>query len=158
MKVKQMVQIEFDAPLKQHEGMNASYIEPPFDVEETFGAKRVKVLATFDGLEYRGSIVRMGGIFMLGVTQEIRRAIGKGFGDTVHVTLMKDETERTVELPAELASLLDSSPAALANYRSMPYSAQKDFATWIAEGAKQETRTTRARKAYEQIQQNRRLK
>lgn len=153
-----MAGIEFDAPLKQHEGMNASYIEPPFDVEKAFGAKRVKVLATFDGHQYRGSIVRMGGSFMLGVTQEMRRTLGKGFGDMVHVTLEKDDAERKAETPPELSLLLDADPAALANYNAMPYSAQKDFAVWVASAVKQETRASRAQKAYELISKNDRLK
>lgn len=153
-----MDRIEFDAPLRQHQGMDASYIEPPFDVEDVFGAKRVKVLATFDGHAYRGSIVRMGGRFLLGVTQEVRRAIGKGFGDTVHVTLLKDTEERTVEVPKELAALLDADPVVLSNYRSLPYSAQKDFSTWVSGAVKQETRTSRAQRAFEMILKGMRLK
>ena len=153
-----MAKIEFDAPLRQHEGINAAFIEPPFNVEETFGAKRVKVLATFDGHQYRGSIVRMGGTFMLGVTQDMRRVLKKGFGDIVHVTLQKDDAERKADIPPELAGLLDANPEALANYRAMPYSAQKDFATWVAGAAKHETRISRAQKALALILLNSRLK
>lgn len=153
-----MVKLEFDAPLKQHEGMNASYIEPPFDVEGTFGAKRVKVLATFDGHPYRGSIVRMGGFYMLGVTQQMRRDLGKGFGDMVHISIEKDDAERRAEVPSELASLLNNDPAAFANFSSMPYTAQKDFAVWVAGAVKQETKTSRAQKAYELISKSNRLK
>lgn len=29
----------FTAIIKQHENLNAAYIEPPFDVNEVFGAK-----------------------------------------------------------------------------------------------------------------------
>ena len=93
---------EFKAVIQQHADMNAAYIEPPFDVEEVFGSKRVKVLATFDGLEYRGSLVRMGGCYMLGMTQEIRKKIGKDFGDTIDVTIEKDEEERNVDTPSDL--------------------------------------------------------
>ncbi len=74
---------EFDAVIQQAGNINGAYIEPPFDVEQVFGAKRVKVLATFDGVPYRGSVVKMGGCYMLGITQDIRKTIGKGFGDTV---------------------------------------------------------------------------
>ncbi len=153
-----MQKLEFDAQLKQHEGLNAACIEPPFDVEAAFGSKRVKVLAIFDGHPYRGSIVRMGGKFMLGVTQETRCAIGKGFGDVVHVVLEEDEAERTVEVPAELQSLLDADPVALANFGSMSYSARKDYASWVAMAVKQETRISRALKALGLISQGRRLK
>ncbi|MGL5479695.1 MAG: DUF1905 domain-containing protein, partial [Clostridium sp.] len=51
---------EFKAQIKKVEGKNASYIEIPFDVEAVYKKKRVKVKAKFDGIEYRGSIVKMG--------------------------------------------------------------------------------------------------
>lgn len=77
----------FDAVIKQHEGINGAYIELPFDVNEVFGAKRVKVITTFDGVEYRGSIVYMGGCYVLGITQEIRKRIGKSFGSRIIKTI-----------------------------------------------------------------------
>ena len=44
--------------------------------------------ATFDGTPYEGSIVRMGTPgYVLGLRKDIRRAIGKGPGDVVHVTI-----------------------------------------------------------------------
>ena len=70
---------EFEAVIQQAGNINGAYIEPPFDVEQVFGAKRVKVRATFDGVEYRGSVVKMGGCYMLGITQEMRKKIGKDF-------------------------------------------------------------------------------
>ena len=51
---------KFEAVIKKHPQKDAAYIEMPFDVEAVFGAKRVKVVAKFDGVEYRGSIVKMG--------------------------------------------------------------------------------------------------
>lgn len=49
---------EFDAVIQAIPEKNGAYIEIPFDVEAIFGAKRVKVKATFDDVEYRGSIVK----------------------------------------------------------------------------------------------------
>ena len=46
---------EFDAIIKQHEGMNAAYVDLPFDVEEVL-APSVKIVAT-GCAPYRGSIV-----------------------------------------------------------------------------------------------------
>ena len=42
---------EFDAIIKQHRDINGAYMEPPFDVQEVFGAKRVKVVAIFEGVD-----------------------------------------------------------------------------------------------------------
>lgn len=45
---------KFTAVIQKHEGINAGYVEMPFDVEAVFGSKRVKVIALFDGAQYRG--------------------------------------------------------------------------------------------------------
>lgn len=47
---------EFTAVIRKHEGINGTYVEIPFDIKEVYGAKRVKVMATFDGVEYHGSM------------------------------------------------------------------------------------------------------
>lgn len=138
---------EFNAIIKQHENINGAYIEPPFDVEEIFGAKRVKVLATFDGYEYRGSVVRMGGCYMLGITQEIRKAIGKDFGDTIAVTIEKDETERVVELPEDFKHALSVYPKAKMHYDKLSYTYQKEYVSWITGTKKEETRADRIEEA-----------
>lgn len=83
---------KFNAQIKKLNDKNGAYIEIPFDVEKTYNRKRVKVKATFDGYEYRGSSVRMGGsCYIIGITKEIRKAIGKEPGDTIDVTIEKDE-------------------------------------------------------------------
>ena len=61
----------FDAVIQKVEGIDGAYVEIPFDVREAFGRGRVKVRATFDGVPYDGSVVRM----------------GKQPGDAVRVTL-----------------------------------------------------------------------
>lgn len=149
---------EFNAIIKQHEGINGAYIEPPFDVEEVFGAKRVKVKATFDGVEYLGSVVRMGGCYMIGVTQEIRKKIGKDFGDTIFVTLEKDENERIVEMPEDFQEALNSNLEAKQNYNKLSYSNQKDYVRWIMDAKKQETRDSRIAKAIIMLLEGKKLK
>lgn len=78
---------EFDAPILQNEGMDAAYVEVPFDIKALFGKGRLAVDATFDGVPYSGQIVRMGTpCFIIGLRKDIRKQIGKTFGDMVHVT------------------------------------------------------------------------
>ena len=56
-----------------------------------FGKGRVKVLATFDGVLYQGSLVRMGTPgHIIGIRKDIRNRIGKGPGDWVTVTILED--------------------------------------------------------------------
>ncbi len=81
------VQYEFDAVIIQNEDMDAAYVEVPFDIKALFGKGRLAVHATFDGVPYDGQIVKMGTpCFIIGVRKDIRKQMGKTFGDTVHVT------------------------------------------------------------------------
>lgn len=149
---------EFKAIIKQHENKNAAYIEPPFDVDEVFGSKRVKVKATFDGEEYRGSIVRMGGCYMLGLTQEIRNKIGKGFGDEILVTLEKDEEKREVEMPEDFATAINSNETAIATFKSLSFTAQKEYVNWITSAKREETRLQRISKAVDLLADGKKLR
>jgi hypothetical protein len=149
---------EFNAIIKQHENLNAAYIEPPFDVKEVFGSKRVKVKVTFDGVEYRGSVVNMGGCYMLGITQEIRNKIGKGFGDEVFVTLEKDVEERSVEVPQDFAAAMNCDEIAVSTFKSLSFTAQKEYVTWITSAKREVTRSERIIKAVVLLSEGKRLK
>ena len=79
--------LEFDTVILQNEDMDAAYVEVPFDIKALFGKGRLLVHATFDGVPYDGQIVKMGTpCYIIGVRKDIRKQIGKSFGDTVHVT------------------------------------------------------------------------
>ena len=79
---------EFDAVLMKVPDIDGAYVEFPYDVRAEFGKGRVKVHATFDGVPYEGSLVRMGTPgHIIGVRKEIRSAISKQPGDVVRVTI-----------------------------------------------------------------------
>ena len=79
---------EFDAVIRKVPDIDGAYVEFPHDVRALFGKGRVKVSATFDGIPYAGSLVRMGTPgHILGMRKDIRAQIGKQPGDTVHVTV-----------------------------------------------------------------------
>lgn len=149
---------EFTAVIKKVEGINGAFIEPPFDVKEVFGAKRVKVIATFDGLEYRGSLVSMGGCYMLGLTQEIRQKIGKSFGDTVAVTVDKDGEKRTIEIPDDFMEALKGNEVAIAAYEKLSYTHKREYVNWISDTKKAETRNTRIKKAVKELTEGKKPK
>ena len=78
---------EFDAVIQQNGDMDAAYVEVPFDIKAHFGKGRLSVHATFDGVAYDGQIVKMGTpCYIIGIRKDIRKQIGKNFGDTVHIT------------------------------------------------------------------------
>lgn len=82
----------FEATIKKVEGIDGAYIEIPFDVKEEFQKGRVKVNATFDGVSYQGSLVRMKTpCHIIGIRKDIRQAIKKQPGDKVYVTIQERE-------------------------------------------------------------------
>jgi bifunctional DNA-binding transcriptional regulator/antitoxin component of YhaV-PrlF toxin-antitoxin module len=124
---------------------------PPEVVEVLGGGGRIPVQATIGGIAYRGSIVRMGGYSGLGVLKEIRGTLGLVRGDEVEVTVERDEVERVVEIPRELATLLEANPAASEAFDALSYSHRREHALHVAEAKKPETRERRARKTIEAL-------
>lgn len=89
------MELKFNAVIHQNKDMDAAYVEVPYDIKELFGKGRLLVNAAFDGIPYRGQVVKMGTpCYIIGVTKQIRRQIGKGFGDTVEVVLQERESEK----------------------------------------------------------------
>lgn len=136
---------EFEAIIQKHDGMNAAYIEFPYSVEEVFETKgQVKVKVDFEGYVYRGSLVNMGlKLHCIGITQKIRKTIGKEPGDKINVKLERDTKPRIVELPKDFEIELAQSQAAALFYKSLSYSRQKAYVTWITSAKKVETRKRR---------------
>ena len=132
--------------LEKHEKLEATGITIPFDVEKAFGAKRVPVKAVVNGAEYRGSIVRMGGRYMLGIPKAFREKAGIKAGDNIVVTLEKDETERTVTVPSDLAAALKKDKALKAAWDKLSYTIRKENARALEEAKQAETRSRRLQK------------
>ncbi len=85
---------EFDAVIEPVEDKGGAYVRVPIDIKDEFGRGRLKVHAEFDGVPYDGSIVNMGVkytdgsiCYIIGVRKDIQKQMGKGIGDTVHVTI-----------------------------------------------------------------------
>lgn len=74
-----------------------------------------------------------------------RAEIGSADGQ-VAVELVLDAEERTVEVPPALAAALAADPAAKAIFDGLAYTHRKEFARWIAEAKKEETRERRVAK------------
>ena len=132
--------------LEKHDKLDATGITIPFDVEEVFGAKRVPVKAVVNGAEYRGSIVRMSGKYMLGIPKAFREAAGITAGENIVVTLERDEAERTVTVPADLASALKKDKSLKTAWEKLSYTLRKENARALEEAKQAETRARRLEK------------
>lgn len=146
--------IEFTGIIKQNGDMNAAFVEFPFSTEELFNKKgQVKIKATFDQkVEYRGSLAKMkSDCHILGLTQEVRKQLGKNFGDEVFVSLIEDKEERTVEIAKDVALVFNENPEAKKLFDAMSYTHRKEYIRWIEEAKKPETRENRKIRMIEMI-------
>ena len=130
--------------LRTDRGGGGHLVEVPPDVIEALGGGgRIPVNATFGGIPYRGSVVRMGGLTCIGVRKDIVEALGADYGSVIDVTLARDTAERTVEVPPDLAAALLEDPAAAAAWEKLSYTRRREHAQAIAEAKKSETRARR---------------
>jgi hypothetical protein len=115
------------------------------------GAKRFPVVATVNDYTWRTSVARMGGEFLVGLSREVRKAAGVEAGDDVEVALQLDTDPREVELPTELADALLSDPEARVKFDSMAFTHRKEYARWISDAKREDTRRRRVAEALERI-------
>ena len=146
--------ITFEAEIKQNGIMNAAFVDFPFSTEELFCKKgQVKIKALLDEkVEYRGSLAKMKSDgHLLGLTQEVRKQLGKTFGDKVTVKLWEDQEERIVEIPEDVLEVFEKNKDAFEMYQKMSYTHRKEYMRWITEAKKPETRENRKVKLIEII-------
>jgi hypothetical protein len=141
----------FKAVLEKHPTQNATYILFPYDVEEEFGAKRVRIKASIDGADYRGSLVNMGLGYMVAVSRKIREMIDKGPGEVVEVVLTRDMEERKIEIPGDLSEALRRLPDESAFFDTLSYTNRKEYVRWITGAKREETRRNRLQKTIEKL-------
>jgi Bacteriocin-protection, YdeI or OmpD-Associated/Domain of unknown function (DUF1905) len=115
------------------------------------GAKRFPVVAIVNGYEWRTSVARMRGEFLVGLNREVREGAGVQAGDTVTLTLRLDTAPREVEVPGALAVALDADPEARAAFDRLAFTHRKEFARWIEEAKRAETRDRRVAQALDMI-------
>jgi hypothetical protein len=148
---QRMKQHKFKATIESVEGPSGrggACVFFPYDVEKEFGTRgQVPVKVTFDGVPYTGTMVKYGRPqHMLPMLKAIREQIGKGPGDTVSVTVERDTSARTVEVPPELQKLLKKE-GLLDTFEALSFTNRKEYCRWITEAKKEETRQARLAKS-----------
>jgi hypothetical protein len=143
--------IAFQGEIRAAESGGA-FVSFPFDVEKLYGVQgRVPVEATFDGIPYRGSMVRMGSEkHLLLILKDIRERMGKGPGDKIRVTVDLDDKPRTVDLRPDVEAAFKKA-GVLAAFRALAYTHQREHALAIEEAKRAETRKRRIEKAIEAL-------
>ncbi|HZZ40403.1 MAG TPA: YdeI/OmpD-associated family protein [Acidobacteriaceae bacterium] len=127
----------------------------PFDVQKEFGTQgKIPIQATFNGVPYTGTLVRYGHPqHMLPLLKAIRDQIGKGPGDKIDVVVWKDDSVRTLEVPAPFLNRLKRE-GLLVSFEKLSYTHRKEYVRWITEAKKEETRAKRLDKAIDMLHNN----
>jgi hypothetical protein len=124
----------------------------PGDPKAEFGGARAPVAGTVNGTPFRGRLMVYGGVTYLGFRREIRDAAGGIVqGDEVEIEIDRDDAPREVEVPEALATALAGDTEARAVFDRLAFTHRKEYATWIAEARKDETRERRVRRALEML-------
>lgn len=146
-----MKQYKFKAIIESGMGGGA-YVLFPFDVPQEFGTRgRVAIKATFNGVPYTGSLIKYGQPqHMLPVLKNIREKTGKSIGDQLDIVLWRDQAERTVEIPQDLAAAMERENVR-AYFDSLSFTHRKEYCRWISEAKREETRAKRLEKAVQML-------
>jgi len=126
---------------------------PPEVIEALGGKGRIPVTATFDGVPYRGWIVRMGGGAVLGVQKAIMAEAGVSVGDTLTVVIRNDDAPRKVEVPNDLAEALGRDDVARAAFDGLSFSHKREHVDAINEAKRPETRARRIERTIQAMHQ-----
>jgi Bacteriocin-protection, YdeI or OmpD-Associated/Domain of unknown function (DUF1905) len=140
----------FQATL-QVEGRTATFFEVPLDVPAIFGRARPPVRVTIGGHTYRSTVAVYGGRYFLPLNRQNREAAGVAAGEWIAVELEADTEERTVDVPDDLRAALDANTEARAAFDSLSYSHRKEYADWVAEAKREETRARRIAQTLERL-------
>jgi hypothetical protein len=132
------------------------FIELPLDVPAAFGKARAPVRGTINGHPFRSTVAVYGGRYYLPVKRALREAAGVAAGDTVVVELEPDDQPRTVAPPADLADALTADPEAKAAFDGLSFTHQREYAEWVAEAKRAETRRRRVEQAVQMLRDGRR--
>jgi len=119
------------------------------------GAKRFPVVATVNGYMWRTTVTRMRGEFLLGLNHQVREGAGVSAGDCVELEISLDTAPRDVDVPEDLVTALDGDPVACAAFKALAYTHRKEYARWIDDAKREETRRRRVDQALEMLRAGR---
>ena len=142
--------IRFTARLES-EPNGGRFVVIPLDLRALFGEHRPALRATVNGYTFRTRGLRYGGRYLLGFNREVREAAGIADQDELSVDIEADTEPRTVTLPPELAEALAASPDAQTFYDGLAFTHRREYAEWVGDAKKAETRKRRAATAVERL-------
>jgi hypothetical protein len=143
--------VRFSATLAAARDEAGRWVECPFNGRAEFGEARAPVVGTVNGTPFRSRLMVYGGITYLGFTHQVRSAAGIDVGSELQIELSRDDAPREVPVPAELAAALASEPAAQAAFDRLSFTHRREYAQWVDEAKRAETRDRRSAKAVQML-------
>jgi len=116
------------------------------------GGRRVfPVRVSVNGVTLRLRLARMGGENLIGLARAAREQAGVSIGSAYSVQVVADESDRSVEVPEDLAVALAGDAPARAAFEALAYSHRKEFVRWVNEAKRDATRAQRVVKTVEML-------
>ena len=142
----------FTAELEAARAGGAMVLVPDEVARAIGGLKQMRVVGTLNGVPFQSSTMPYGGrgLFM-GVHKATRAAAAVEFGDTVQVTVARDDRPRVLEIPPELEAAFVAQPQLRERFEGLSFSRRKDLAVPISEAKLPQTRVVRLEKAVTQL-------
>lgn len=131
-------------------GKTATGLEVPATVVDELGSRRAPVTVTIGDYVYRTTLAVMGGRHMVPLAAEHRTAAGVAAGDAVEVVIALDTAARTVEVPTDLAAVLDAE-GLRAQFDALSYSRRKEHVRAVTDAKTEATRQRRIGKVLDTI-------
>jgi hypothetical protein len=113
-----------------------------FPVQVTVGAATVAT-----------RVARMGGENLVGLSRKLRAELGVETGDVVDVVLAADTAPREVVVPPALAAALTADPTAETAFEALAPSHRREFARWIDEARRDDTRKARVEQTLQMLRE-----
>jgi len=144
---------EFDAEIKRLEGkIQWSVFYFPESAVDCFSSKgNIPVKITVDGHPFDHMLLGSRNGHYLVYNEFIRRAVGKDMGDSVHVTLEKDEQPRVFTVPSYLETILRDN-GVLDIFLRQPDYLKREQVNKIELAKKEKTKTNRINKLVTELE------
>lgn len=128
---------------------------PESVVEELGGGNHPKVAVIVNGYQFRTSIARMGGRFLLGVSADRRAAANVSAGDVLDLEVELDTAPRETKVPDDLAAALAADPAAAEFWNTLSHSKKQWHVLQVTGAKAAETRARRVAKSIDLLRERR---
>ena len=132
-------------------GKTATMFRVPFDLKQAFGRARPPVRVTIRGHTWRTTPGIYDGVGHVVVNRAVKKATGVDAPDEVEVSMQLDSEPRTVRVPADLQAALAGDPEAKAAFARLSFSHRREYAEWVKEAKRPETRQRRIAATVERV-------